>query len=71
MGAHSSNTNNWECTVTEQEICTVSSYMEELATSQNCQNWWVGTCMDIGNCLGQYGNFVHKFTVSKQKCSVY
>ena len=37
-------------------------YMEDLAKKkQNCQNWWVTTCTEMGACLGQYGIMVPNF----------
>ena len=32
----------------------VGGYMEDLAKAWNCQNLCVGTCMEMGVCLGQY-----------------
>ena len=32
------------------------SYIENLLKLQNCQNWWVGACTEMGACLGQKGN---------------
>ena len=34
----------------------VGGYMEGHTKPQNCQNWWVGACTEMGACLGQYGN---------------
>ena len=51
----SSGYNNTNCetdlTVTTQEFRMVGGYMENLAKPQNCQNWWVGACMEMDRCL--------------------
>ena len=28
---------------------------QDLKKTHNCQNWGVGACMGIGDCVGQYG----------------
>ena len=32
----------------------VGSYTEDLAKLQNCKNWGVGTCIEMGACLEHY-----------------
>ena len=48
-------------TVTKQKLSMVGGYMEDLAKSQNCQNWWVSTCTEMGACTGHYSVMVPKF----------
>ena len=39
---------------TMQEFSMVGGYTENLEKPQNCQNWGVGACADMGTCPGQY-----------------
>ena len=38
-----------------QEFHMLDSYMEGFVKPQNCQNWEVRACLEMGVCLGQYG----------------
>ena len=36
-------------------FCMVSGCMEDFDIAQNCQNWGLSACLEMGVCLGLYG----------------